>query len=858
MIQKLTGFALILVCAIAAFPNWARASDAGTADSATASASSTPGSSSSTTAPTRLAAAGPAADPGAQLQTVVVTARRRTESAQSTPVALTTFTPQQLQAKSVTNFESLSEATPALDYSASPYGAFQEEIGIRGQQATDIVLAQSPAVGIYVDDVYDMTGETLDLLNYDDVSDLEVLKGPQGTLYGRNTTGGAIKVTTALPDYDGVHGSGKVTFGNYGDKVVSTTINLPVVDQHLAVELAGRFENRGGFGSVEGTGRQVNSLQSESFRAAVRLDVTDKLQFIARGWYGHGTSGGQPADLTYVAPGATAANLAVATEIGALTPTDFGILAGAITPTPAQLAAFGADVNKGYQALSSYIRGPYYQGGFAVPQALLNAFGVGNIGLVPYQSEADVSGGSLTGSYQLTPNVYLKSITADSVTRRSAQQNTGGSPFLLIYGYTLDQEPRQFSEEFQVGGTALEDALHWVAGYYYYDMNGFDDSNPVVQVAPLGPTPSRETAQVSDISKSGYTQATYSITHDVHFTGGLRYTAERSGNVSATTVNVGAGTPPLYSSSAAGVYCQSVSATTPYPLVSPPTPNFVSSPLCRYPTSTTFDNWSYTAGPDWQITPDTMVYAKTSRAFRAGGTGIRPPFAPFKPEESTDYEAGVKSEWFEHHFRLNFDIYQTNYDNIQRTVLTDIPGTSQVDTAILNAASGRIRGAELELLGRPLDWLTLDLNGAFTDAGYISYINPGTGADDSDHVFENVPRWKGDMSATYQNPDPLGELTGTVDFEWKSWVDFQPDNHVTIAPGVLSDGSTIQGGYGMFNARLTQNIRALDDLKVSIWGRNLANKQYVAYGTDITGQLGFVEVQPGEPRTFGVDISKQF
>jgi iron complex outermembrane receptor protein len=795
--------------AVATWPNWAAAEEAANAASTTAAESSQ------------------------RLEEIVVTARRRDENAQQTPVAITAFSSQELTRRSISDIEQLSHATPSFNYEASPYDPFGAELGIRGQQATDIVLAQPSPIGIYVDEVYDSSGAALNLLNFDYIQQLQVLKGPQGTLYGRNTTGGAVKITTPLPDYDGVHGAGKIGVGNYADRVVSGTVNLPLINEHLAMNLVGRFENRGGYGTIEDTGRPLNDWQSESFRTTIRLDVTDNLQFLARGWYARAIAAGLPGNLVYVAPGATAGNLATAAQIGALSPTDFGILAGKLIPTPAQLAAFGADINAGYQALSAYIRSPYSQNGFDPSPALLQAFGVANLGIQGHAAEDKTWGGSLAATYHLTPDVYVKSITADSVTERNVQQNTGGSPFLLVQGYTTQQSPRQFSEELQVGGSAFAQALQWVTGYYYFDMRGWDNSSPVLQVVPLGPSPERETADVSDISHAWYAQATYAFTQDVRFTGGLRYTKERTNSISQAYEQI----------LGVGAICQSAAGQ---PV----------GPTCINSSPSEFSNWSYTAGPDWQVTPDLMLYAKTSRGFRAGGAGIRSPFLTFRPEKVTDYEAGLKSEWLDHRVRGNLDVYQSNYNDIQRTILLQQPGGG-VATGIQNAAKARIRGVELELLGKPLEGLTLSLQGAFTDAGYSEYMDAVSHRDLSRDSFENTPRWQGDLSGTYEKADPLGLLTTTLDFTWKGRVNYQPDNN-GVFNGVATSQFTTQGGLGLFNARISQRLKVLNNLTLSIWGRNLADRKYLAHATDVSGQLGYVIAVPGIPRTYGLDVSMDF
>ena len=144
------------------------------------------------------------------LEEIVVTARKRSEDIQQTPIAITAFTRDDLENHGIVAIQNLAAQTPSLSFQSSPYDTVGSYIGMRGQQATDIVITQTPPVGIYVDDVYYPTTLATQVENFQGVQQIEVLKGPQGTLYGRNTTGGAIKITTQLPDYSGVFGDTKI------------------------------------------------------------------------------------------------------------------------------------------------------------------------------------------------------------------------------------------------------------------------------------------------------------------------------------------------------------------------------------------------------------------------------------------------------------------------------------------------------------------------------------------------------------------------------------------------------------------------------------------------------------------------
>jgi iron complex outermembrane receptor protein len=176
-------------------------------------------------------------------------------------------------------------------------------------------------------------------------------------------------------------------------------------------------------------------------------------------------------------------------------------------------------------------------------------------------------------------------------------------------------------------------------------------------------------------------------------------------------------------------------------------------------------------------------------------------------------------------------------------------------TAIQNAATARIDGAELEATVLPVSNLRITATGAFTDAGYQKYVglsSTGQPIDLSHDAFPNLSRWQGDLAATYTVTQPFGSLATTLDFSWRSTLDYQPDNHTPE-----SAASVIQTGYGLLNARIAQSFTAAQ-LEVAIWGRNLANKQYFMGANDFSGQLGFAYTIPGIPRTFGVEIRKNF
>jgi iron complex outermembrane receptor protein len=770
---------------------------------------------------------------GVGLQEIVVTARKRSEDLQETPIAITAFSRQELENHDIVSIQNLAAQTPSLSFQQSPYDSYGSYIGMRGQQATDIVITQTPPVGIYVDDVYYPTTLATQLENFQGVEQIEVLKGPQGTLYGRNTTGGAIKITTKMPDYSGVDGDVKIGYGNHNAQSVSASVNLPIVDNRIAMTLNGQYSKDNGFGRDLSNGADLQNNESEAFRGALRFDVTDKLQIVVRGEWAHAASTQNIEDLVYVAPGFSIASAAVAAQIGALTPTDYGILGGLLTTgvppagsTPQQIAAFFADVNKGRTAFTNYLcpsrqcRNVYYP-----VASQLAAFGLaGAVPLGP-KTTVDLSTASAVATYQFSPDLYLKSITAHQETKRGTEASTSASPFLLIDGIGDQQDPQQLTQELQLGGNALDNKLKWVTGYYYFHLKG-DDDGINTELVPFEPNPVSNISEFRDTSNSVYGQGTYALTSTLNATGGVRYTSEKTdltlGNRNALVCQVD-GVP------ATGAPC---------------TNSFDNS----------FSNVSYTAGLDWQAMDRLLLYAKTSRGFRAGGTNQRSnPALPYAPEIVTDYEIGAKSDWFDRRLRANIAVYHSDYKDIQRSVFVN--NSQSFVTEIQNAASAKINGVELEITARPFSALTLSATGAYTMPKYDSYTgfsSTGTPVDLAGNAFPNVSRWQTSVSGTYTLHDSFGALDTTVDFSYRSTVDYQPDDHdANSAP------YTIQNGYGLLNARITQDFAA-SNMKVSLWGKNIADRHYISGADDFAPQLGYAFVIPGLPATYGVEIEKRF
>jgi iron complex outermembrane receptor protein len=255
------------------------------------------------------------------------------------------------------------------------------------------------------------------------------------------------------------------------------------------------------------------------------------------------------------------------------------------------------------------------------------------------------------------------------------------------------------------------------------------------------------------------------------------------------------------------------------------------------------------------VTSDILAYAKTSRGFKAGAENQRGSVigTPFGPEIVTDYEIGLKSEWFDHKLRVNAAAYHSDYDGIQRDILALID--NQIVTVVRNAASATIDGVEFEITAKPVDGLTLQATSAYTHPQYVKYTDPATGQDLSGNKFLDTPAWQIGLSGTYVIPTSVGPLSTTVDYSYESTLYLYPESH-----SAYTGNSTTQNGYSLVNARLSLDVPAVDGT-AAIWVKNIFDERYNTTGNDFTGgpgAVGYVLTYPGNPRTFGVEFTKRF
>ena len=658
-----------------------------------------------------LAAENPRANQGKAegvLEEVVVTARKRSENLQDTPIAVTALTQAALEQRQVTNIAAVDRFSPNIVFNtSSPISGTRSSasVFIRGVGQTDFTLTTDPGVGIYLDGVYiaRSIGSVLDIL---DVDRVEVLRGPQGTLFGRNTIGGAISLTSRKPG-NTFSGNASVTTGSYERFNAKVSADIPITETLLSSVTVARFGSEG-YISRPYIGDKTGGDNRWAGRIALAWTPTNTFRLDLS------------VDGTRVREKSCCGELVAVYDTGLFAQFHNAVIAPSLVPTLGPAAFFNQQSlpTKKFQDNSD----------FAVPSTL------------------DLWGVSASAEWQATDAVAVKSITAyrdlDSTNGRDADH----SPVLL--GHTIDvYNSHQFSQEFQLLGKMFDNRLKWILGAYYFDEKGLniDDVHFAIAHVISG-------GRVHNSSLAFFGQTTLDITSRLSLTGGLRWTQDTkrflvSDDVQYVIENL-VGIP---------------STVHPGPLVPGDRLLPVGEVTNRTDKATPYVNLAY----KW--TPDVMTYVSYSEGFKGGGFvqrvfPDRRAVPEFQPESVKVYEAGFKIEALDRRVRLNGAAFHTKYTNLQVTVIDAIAPVTQ------NAAAARIDGAELEFNAVPMEGLGLDVGLGYLDARYTE-VNPNATEVSLDKHLVYAPKWSVNVGASYEfELGDKGSITLRSDWAHRSTV----------------------------------------------------------------------------------------
>jgi len=749
----------------------------------------------------------------AELQEITVTARRRSEDISNVPISITALDSNQLAEQEVHTQSDLQVSVPGLIVRTTAVST-QQNYSIRGQ-SIDAFTGSSPAVLAYVNDVEANTGVPT---TFFDLSSIQVLKGPQGTLFGRNTTGGAVLYTTAKPE-NSLGGFATERVGNLGLTETIAAINLPVSDKVL-LRLAGDLYDRDGYQRDVETHQIFGGLNRKSGRATLVLKPIDDLE--NETVYEYGSSSGRPT---------------INTPYSYYPCGTVGLVTSAACTYSPNLPGWGS-----YLAAHPGANPGGIPGAFAEQQQL-GIWGVDSPEPNSLQQQNWYVDNTTT--YSLSDSAQLKNIFGASRSYTDFVADQLGIPFGISLDYNAvtglqgDRTTLQnYSEEAQILGKALAAQLDYVVGFYYADDQHTErDELSYFDLSPISPAePSTFAFVATSKSEAAYAQGTYDLSSlsgvgGLKVTAGFRYTWETD--------------------------------SLSYPLDAL-LPSKGGAVLGGEPSeSKVFSAPSWQVGFEYQISPQLLLYAVQRGSWRSGGFNAYSPSNPttaqfkgneFLPEKTQDIEVGAK---FRGEVRsmpaiFNIALYNQWITDIQR-VLYSFAG-SNVSAFTANIPSGQVRGMEIDGAISPVSVLTFGVTGAYTDAFYDNgtAIAYGGGLLHYGPVGD-VSRLAGSIFAKTNLPTPQawGDMSLRAELYAQSYEYFSNLAN-TITPG------TRLPGYGLLNLRYDWHAIFGTGFTLAGFAKNVTNRGYYTGGESFGADFGLNAAAPAEPRTYGAEVTYRF
>ncbi|MGQ7829678.1 TonB-dependent receptor [Altererythrobacter sp. Z27] len=839
---------------------------------------------------------------------IIVTATLRASDVQDIPIAVTAVTPQELQRQGITNIQTLSTVAPSFNIQSSQTESQGTSIRIRGIGTTGNNIGLESAVGVFIDGVY-QSRPGIALGELVDVQQVEILRGPQGTLFGRNTTAGAVVVRNNPPDLNEFGGFVQASYGNYDFMNVQGAINAPV-GETLGVRLTGAYRKRDGF-LIDASGNDVNDKDRYMIRGQALWEPTPDISLRIIGDY-------QKAD---------------------------ELCCDAITLSP------GANYTAPFVA-AAYPNGfvapflPAATGQVSLPSIKKNQL-FGNSEMFVNGNEQWGISGELSwdfGPAELTTLVAYRDFHAKSI-----QDDFQGVQVYSVAGVTEDNLPPTFDDimtftaEARLQGSAFDDVLDWLVGVYYADEKIVEEASltlgPDFQayvgqanfgsvlgalapaylglVAQSGaylnsvlagsPNPGIFSTPISADNSYGYnhyeqkgesfsvfTHNIINITDTFNLTLGARYVDDRkdgsydqlaASNPACLAGLTLAGTPqadafaalqPILGSTVAGALA--------LPALNGPAAFINCFPFAAPALGVSFlpkefdltfkdDEFIYTAQIGWEPNPDLLAYAGFTHGYKAGGFNLDSTAAAsggdprFQSEEIDSYEVGLKATILNGRGRANFAIFYNELANFQ---VLEFTGT-QFQT--FNVDDVTAKGVEAELFAAWTPHLSNSFSVTYTDAKYGSNCDARyTAAGGPNPALElcgtsltNAPKVVGVWGMTYDGPissDTGWNLLANVNVRYET-------ERRTSTKGLLSSGGVITGpvAFDMQDANVKVNARLGisspdKSFAIELWGRNIFNEitRGITFNTPLTGsglatgRSAFID----DPRTYGITARKRF
>ncbi|ANI79926.1 TonB-dependent receptor [Sphingobium sp. EP60837] len=740
---------------------------------------------------------------------IFVTARRRDEDAQDVPIALSVVSADALEKTGNFTLSQVQQLVPSLQvFSFNPRNT---NINIRGL-GSNVALTNDGlenGVGFYLDNVYyGRPGQSqFDLV---DLQQIEVLRGPQGTLFGKNTTAGAINITSRAPSFEPEF-YGEVSGGNYGYHQLRASVSAPIVADKAAFRLSVADTHRDGFLTNRYNGSKAQDYDNFSVRGQLLITPTDALSVKLIGDYSH-----QKQHYVLNIPvtyfGTYDSGAAIANNIF-----DRAARAG-YTLLPADPFARQGDSDARYQAF-------------------MKSYGASG------QVDWDLG------------KVALTSITAYRWWDWNPANDGDSTSLPVMTKAQQANRQRQFSQEVRLASTG-SNRIDWVAGLYYFwqTVRGYGASaygtaapnwflpavNPVIANAALNGFESNSYSEPTTKSYAAFGQASWNISDRLSLTAGLRYTHEKKTGVYRQFWVAGTDLSTLSAAEAA-------TATAIRNQFNPRT---------NYSVGLSDDSLSGLATLSWKAAPNVLLYGSYAHGNKSGGLNLTNipsgAVAEVEPETVDNFEIGLKSQFLNRALTFNAAAFWTKISDYQ-TAITELSALGPVVQYISNIPKVRSRGVEGDLSYAPSKWASLTASLSYVDATYLDYRNAPQAPERSAALaptqdltgvqLPGVPTFTYTLGADIAQPVNGGSIAiyGHADFSHRSTFNTSSSNsRYAQVPG-----------YGIINARI--GIRAEDGRwDLSVWARNLTDKNYFQALTP--GAFGMVSGTIGEPRTVGATL----
>jgi iron complex outermembrane receptor protein len=807
------------------------------------------------------------------LEEVIVTARKREESLQETPVAVSAFSGDALSELGMTTIADLTKVVPNVDMYTGNGTSGAGNVFIRGIGQRNAGVNYDSGVGIYVDGVYLARADGAVLDNVD-IQSVQVLRGPQGTLFGKNTTGGAILYTTNKP-LEEFEGNVQVRVGNYDQLDGKATVNIPLIQDTLLSRFSVFSTNRDGYVDVKSNGYEF-MLDGEEFNDVERYGGQAQLRWVR--------SDSVLLDLNYMYSNTDQAPRGQNCEVVE------GIEG---TGWQADLQDPTIIIPSTGQSIADWCRESQNMGKDDIMHNLR-----------PSRYEAEVQSLALTAEVDISENLFFKSITAWRNTEAGQvdELDAIGIPLLdrTTYSWrgTEKRETDGFSQEFQFSGTAFDDRLDYVVGAFAFT----EDTDKGSRASPTGPffntfnipnlafyTNQVEELLAENTSVSVFSQGDWNFNDAWRLTLGVRYTWEER----ELTRNLRV--PDIATLATTGDASQAVERVFIFPSGAesfnpdhlfvvgqdPDNPDQL-DPLADQQMKVDDDEITPMASIQYSFEGFGFIdlgtaYATVSNGYMSGGISETLDvntrmINEYDPEKVWNYEIGLKFDAWDRRLRLNTAVFYTEYEDRQLTSVRINPDTGRISGALINADESTIAGIEIEALFLPIENLQLIANVTFNDGEIDEYqdvriLAAGEGevpsncqrvvvggspvdACNIDRSDEDLPRLPDEvyyLAAQYFWDTSFGSITPMVSWSYRTNVD-----------NCFDRGSCLSGIYEVdqedLSARLTWMSRD-EHWRVTAYGNNLTDDRYVTGGTplvDVTATAGTIY---NLPRTYGVEAA---